>query len=136
MNQLTGTRLKMWLIVIGVFVLGCVTGASLDSVYRSQAGGGRQGMHGRRGDKGDFFEKMRRDLNLNDEQAAQVRAILDETRNDYRTLREEARPRFDAIRENGRMRIRAVLTLEQRQIFDAKAVERDARHKAREHSMP
>ncbi len=136
MNQLAGNRLKMWLVVVGVFVLGCVTGASLDGVYRSLADGGRH--YGRRhdGERGDFLEKLRRDLNLNDTQAAQVRAILDETRNEYRKLREEARPRHDAMRQNSRSLIRAVLTPEQQLIFDAKVAERDARHQERKRSEP
>lgn len=137
MNQLTGTRLKMWAVILGVFVLGGVTGASLDSVYHARRGGGeRHGGREQRGDKGDFFERMRRDLNLSDEQALQVRAILDETRDEFDKLRVEARPRFDAIRDTSRARIRAVLTPEQQKIFDAKAAERDARHKRRERSEP
>jgi len=137
MNSITGTRLKMWLVVLGVFVLGCVTGASLSGVYRSRADGGRQRMHnGRHGEERDIFEKMRRDLNLNDGQATQVRAILEETRGEFRKLRAEARPRYDAIRQNSRLRIRAVLTPEQQQIFDAKAAERDAKHRERERSEP
>ena len=134
MNSLTPTRLKTWSVVVIVFVLGCVTGASLDGVYRSRAGGG---MHrDRQGGKGDMFERLRRDLNLNDEQATRVRAILDETRDEYRRLRAEARPRYDQIRERGRASIRDVLTPEQQIIFDAKIAERDARHKNRNRSEP
>ena len=134
MNSLTPTRLKTWSVVVIVFVLGCVTGASLDGVYRSRAGGG---MHrDRQGGKGDMFERLRRDLNLNDEQATRVRAILDETRDEYRRLRAEARPRYDQIRERGRTSIRDVLTPEQQIIFDAKIAERDARHKNRNRSEP
>ncbi len=135
MNQLAGNRLKMWLVVVGVFLLGGVTGASLDGVYRSQADGGRRHW-GRRGGERDLLEKLRRELNLNDTQAAQVRAILDETRNEYRKLRDEARPRHDAMRQNSRSRIRAVLTPEQQLIFDAKVAERDARHQERKRSEP
>ena len=124
------TRLKIWLVLLGVFVLGCVTGALLDNVYRLQARGAPQGRHGGRGDKdkGAFFESLRRDLNLDDQQAAQVRAILEETRNEFRQLRAEARPRYDALKQKARERIRAVLTPEQQQRFDAKVAERDARH--------
>lgn len=136
MNRLAQTRLKMWLVVVGVFVLGCVTGAALSGVYRSRADGGRYRMHDGRGARGDIFEKLRRDLNLNDEQAGRVRVILDETRSEFRNLRAEARPRYDAIRQNSRTRIRAVLTPEQQQIFDAKAAERDAKHQERERSEP
>ncbi|HKQ53311.1 MAG TPA: Spy/CpxP family protein refolding chaperone [Pyrinomonadaceae bacterium] len=115
------TRLKIWLVVVGVFVLGSVTGAALDSVYRLKARGGGPPHKERR------FEEMKRDLSLTDEQAGQVRAILDETRNEYRALREKCRPQYDAARSAARGRIRALLTPEQQQKFDAKTAEHDAR---------
>ena len=120
------TRFKIWLVVVGVFVLGCVTGASFDSVYRLRAGGGeRQETRGRH-NKEELFESLKRDLSLNDNQATEVRAILDQTRNEYRALRTEVRPRYDALRQKARSRIRALLTPEQQPLFDAKAAERDA----------
>lgn len=122
------TRLKIWIAVFGVFALGCMTGASLDSVYRLRASdNGRQGMRGGPRGKEKAFEDMKRDLNLNDQQATEIRAILDQTRNEYRALRTEVRPRYDAIRQNARTRIRALLTPEQQQRFDVKTAERDAR---------
>lgn len=126
MTPRSKTRLKIWLVVMGVFALGCVTGASLDSVYRLQAGNARPEMRGRRG-KEDVFENMKRDLNLSEQQATEIRAILDQTRNDYRALRTEVRPRYDALRQNARSRIRALLTSDQQQRFDARIAERDAR---------
>lgn len=125
------TRLKVWLVVVGVFALGLLTGASLSSAYRLRAD--HRGGRGRaeRRDK-DIFERMRRDLNLSDEQAGQVRAILEETREEYHALRSECRPRYDAARQKGRERIRALLTPEQRQKFDQRAAERDARRGAEE----
>jgi Spy/CpxP family protein refolding chaperone len=74
-----------------------------------------------------MFEHMRRDLNLSEQQATEIRAILDQTRNDYRALRTEVRPRYDAVRQNARTKIRALLTPEQQKLFDARAAERDAR---------
>lgn len=125
MTPRSKTRLKIWLTLLGVFVLGCMTGAALDSAYRLRAAdGGRQDG---RGGRGDGFEKMKRDLNLNDQQSTEIRAILDQTRNDYRALRTEVRPRYDTIRQNARARIRALLNAEQQQRFDAKVAERDAR---------
>ena|SRR5438128_5793715 len=125
--SLTGrTRLKIWLVLLGVFVLGCVTGAALTGLYRSRASGDRpeareKAMHER-------FENMRRELNLTDEQTTAVRAILDETREEYRTLRTELRPRFEEPRQKARTRIRALLTPEQQQRFDAMAAQQDAKH--------
>ena len=123
------TRLKILLVLLGVFLLGGVTGASLASLYRlrghesqpRRGGGGR----GNREDK--IFEGMRRDLSLTEQQATEIRAILDQTRNDYRALRTEVRPRYDSVRQNARTRIRALLTPEQQKLFDARAAERDAR---------
>jgi Spy/CpxP family protein refolding chaperone len=122
------TRLKIWLVVVGVFVLGGVTGASLDSLYRLRAsGGGRAEMRGERRNKEDIFERMKSDLNLTDQQATEIHAILDQARNDYRQLRAEVRPRYDAARQNVRTKIRALLTPEQQQKFDAKVAEHDAK---------
>ena len=127
MTTVGRTRLKIWLVVVGVFILGCVTGASFSSVYRLQASNDeRQDARGGRRGKEDLFESMKRDLSLNDHQATEVRAILDQTRSDYRALRAEVRPRYDAMRQKARARIKALLTPEQQQIFDAKAAERDA----------
>ena len=121
------TLVKIWLAVVGVFVLGCITGTSLDSVYRLRAGGERSETRGPKRDKEEVFERMKRDLDLNDQQATQIRAILDQTRDEYRQLRSEVRPRYDAVRQNARTKIRALLTPDQQRKFDAKVAERDAR---------
>ena len=126
MKPTGSARLKLWLAVVAVFALGGVTGALLDSAYRLRAGAARTESRGRR-DHEEVFERMRRDLQLNDSQSAEVRKILEQTRGDYRALRAEARPRFDSIRQSARTRIRALLTPEQQQRFDAKVAERDAR---------
>ena len=119
------TRLKVWLVLVVVFVLGSITGAALTGLYRSRASADRpeKAMH-------DRFEKMRRELNLTDEQTTQIRAILDETRNDYRKLREELRPRFEEPRQKARARIRALLTPEQQQKFDALVAQQDAQRES------
>src|SRR5918997_249836 len=126
-----GKRLKLWLAVAAVFALGCATGALLDSAYRLRAGAAGSTARGRR-DPERMLEKMRRDLDLDERQAAEVRKIVDESRNEYRALRSEARPRFDAIRQSARTRIRALLTPEQQKRFDARVAEMDARRKDEE----
>ena len=126
------TRLKLWLAIAAIFALGCATGVFLDSAYRLRAGAARgEGRGGKRNPE-HMFEKMRRELELDERQSAEVRKILDETRNEYRALRSEARPRFDAIRQNARTRIRAQLTPEQQKRFDARVAELDARRNGEE----
>ena len=119
------TRLKIWLVLVAVFVLGCVTGVALTGLYRSRASSGTDSrertMHER-------FERMRTELSLTDQQTTAVRTILDETRNEYRALRTELRPRFEEPRLKARSRIRALLTPEQQQKFDAMVAQQDAQH--------
>ncbi|SRR6266481_155926 len=121
------TTLKIWLVLLAVFVLGSVTGAALTGLYRSRAAGGG-GAEARERAMHERFEKMRAELNLTDQQTASVRTILDETRNEYRTLRTELRPRFEEPRMKARARIRALLTPEQQQKFDAMVAQQDAQH--------
>jgi hypothetical protein len=127
MTPRSSTRLKIWLVLLCVFGLGCVTGAFFDSAYRLQAGGRRhEGSRAVRGEE-RMFEGMKRDLGLSEQQEKEIRVILDETRNGFRSLRAEVRPRYDELRRNSRTRIRALLTPEQQQRFDAKTAEMDAR---------
>jgi len=114
----------MWFVLMAVFVLGVATGAALTGLYRSRASGPEareRAMHER-------FEKMRRELNLTDEQTTAVRTILDETRNEYRALKTELRPRFEEPRQKARARIRALLNPEQQKKFDAMVAQQDAQH--------
>jgi len=114
----------MWSVLVGVFVLGAITGAALSGLYRSRASGSEtrdKAMHER-------FENMRRELSLTDEQTTAVRAIIDETRNEYRALRAELRPRFEEPRQKARTRIRALLTPDQQKKFDAMVAQQDAQH--------
>ena len=128
---LTGrTTLKIWLVLVGVFVLGTITGAALTGLYRSRASVGREGRD--RGKHEQRFEKMRQELGLTDQQATGVRAILDQTRNEYRALREELRPRFEEPRLRARTKIRALLNADQQKKFDALTAKQDAEHKAEE----
>ena len=130
------TRLKIWLVVVGVFVLGCVTGASLDSIYRLRASGGNRMEHGGPRDRGNRFEEMKRDLNLSDQQATAIQSIIEQSREKYRALRSETNPRFDAVRAEAQAQIRALLNPEQQQLFDAEIAKREARRgegRRREH---
>src|SRR4051812_37467564 len=135
MNETTGralrggARAKVIGAALAVFVLGCVTGAALDSAYRLRAAGHRRPPQPQRE---EFFESLQKNLGLDERQSAQIRAVIDETREGYRQLRIEVRPRYDALRRDGRARIRALLTPEQQQQFDRMTAERDARRQSEE----
>ena len=129
-----GARAKVIAAVLAVFVLGCVTGAALDSAYRLGAAGERRPPSQQQ--REDFFESLKRNLDLDARQTAAVRAVIDETREEYRQLRTEVRPRYDSLRRDGRARIRALLTPEQQQKFDRMVAERDARRESEDRGRP
>jgi Spy/CpxP family protein refolding chaperone len=105
------TRLKVWSVLVAVFVLGSVTGAALNGVYRMRT----SAEHDQGGRRQAYFDKMRRELNLTNEQATQIVTILDETGKD-----------IVALRQKKRERIRAVLNPEQQQKFDQMIARKDA----------
>jgi Spy/CpxP family protein refolding chaperone len=113
------TTLKIWLVLVVVFVLGSVTGAAITGFYHAMA-------HNTHTESRDRMAKLRRDLNLTDEQMKSVSTILDDTRNEYKQLRTELKPRFDEPRQKARSKIRALLTPEQQQKFDAMVAQQDA----------
>lgn len=116
------TRLKVWLVLVVVFVLGSITGAALTGLYRFRSGS----EHASERNPQQRFEKMRSELKLTDEQTKAVSTILDEARNEYRALRGELRPRFEEPRQKARTKIRALLSSEQQQKFDAMVAQQDA----------
>lgn len=136
MNETTGralsrgTRAKVIAAALAVFVLGCVTGAALDSAYRLHAASPRRPPQQQQ--REDFFESLQKNLDLDAHQTEQIRGVIDETREGYRQLRIEVRPRYDALRRDGRTRIRALLTPEQQQKFDRMTAERDSRRQSEE----
>ena len=123
MTSQARTKLMMWLVLVAVFLLGSVSGAALTGLIRSRASADRPE---REKALRERFEKMRSELNLTDQQTTAVRAILEETRNEYRALKTELRPRFEEPRLKARTRIRALLTPEQQQKFDAMMAQHDA----------
>ncbi len=131
MNQQGRTKLIMWTVLVAVFLLGSVTGAALSGLIRSRASGGREA-HDR--SSSERFAKMRSELNLTDQQATQIKTILDDTRSEYKALKTELKPRFDEPRLKARAKIRALLTTEQQQKFDALVAQYDARREEEDKS--
>ena len=124
------TKLIMWTVLVAVFLLGSVTGAALSGLIRSRASGRDSREHS----ASERFAKMRAELNLTDQQTTQIKTILDDTKNEYKALRTELKPRFDEPRLKARAKIRALLTPEQQQKFDAIVAQYDARREEEEKS--
>jgi len=120
---------KAWAAFLIVFALGGVTGASIDAVYRLRvnATASNPTVTVSMRDTDAYFETMKRELTLNDEQAAEIRGVLDRTRDDYKAVCADVRPRYDVVRERARGQMRAVLTADQQPRFDSIITQEDCR---------
>jgi len=76
------------------------------------------------GGPGERFERMAEELQLDEQQKTQVRAIMD-------AAREKGRAQMQALREQTRAELEDVLTPEQLQKFDAMAEKRRERYQER-----
>jgi Spy/CpxP family protein refolding chaperone len=127
MTSQGAVKLQVWLSILVVFVLGGVTGASLDRLYLQKQNPGRinQGGPNWRG-RQQMLDEMKRDLNLTDDQVTAVRTIFDETRKEFHPRRLSECPGFKEMRQKTRERVRTVLTPEQQRRYDEITAQREA----------
>lgn len=125
----SNAQLKAWGAFLLVFALGAVTGASIDGIYRLRATGAPSptapvvSMR----DTDTYFETLKRELTLSDDQAVAIRTVLDRTRDDYKAVCADVRPRYDTVRERARTQMRDLLTAEQQPRFDSIITAEDCR---------
>lgn len=127
MNSQAKAQVKIWGAFLIVFALGGATGASLDGIYRSREPESIPVAAVSLRDTDAYFETLKRELTLNDEQASSMRAILDRTRDDYKAVCADVRPRYDVVREKARGQMRALLAVDQQQRFDTIVTQEDCR---------
>ncbi len=118
---------RAWAAFLIVFALGGVTGAAVDAIYRLRAGTVAPAAPVSIRDTDAYFETLKRELTLNDEQSSSMRAILDRTRDDYKSVCADVRPRYDTVRERARGQMRALLTADQQPRFDSIVTAEDCR---------
>ncbi len=122
-------KLQVWLLIVVVFVLGSVTGASLDRLYLAKSDSLKPDSPGREGrQRGPerMIKKMTSDLSLNDGQVAKIRTIFEESRKEFPPNRFAECPGFKESRARTRARVREVLTPEQQKRYDEINAQRDA----------
>lgn len=118
---------KAWISFLIVFALGGVTGASLDGIYRLRATASNPAVTVSIRDTDAYFETLKRELALKDDQSEAMRAVLDRTRDDYKAVCADVRPRYDVVRERARGQMRALLTPDQQPRFDSIVTAEDCR---------
>jgi hypothetical protein len=127
MNVRWKSWMKIWAVLLVVFALGCVTGASLDGIYRLRAKSDQPTLAPPMRDTDAYFETLKRELTLTEDQSSAMRAILDRTREDYKAVCADVRPRYDSLRERTRSQMRALLTADQQPRFDSIITQEDCR---------
>jgi protein CpxP len=110
-----------------IFLLGFTAGALALNAYRSWL---------RPPQRENRFERMVKDLQLNEEQKTQVQQILDDTREKLSALRKESEPRVKEIRSQADERMQKVLTPDQWQRFQKMRDERGQRRRGRGDGPP
>jgi Spy/CpxP family protein refolding chaperone len=108
MEKYTRNSWHVRLAAIAIFILGFAAGALALNAYRLWFAS-----HRADGAPGERFEQMFTRLQMNDEQKAQARQILTDTREQLRALRAESEPKIRGIRQNAEERFQKVLTPEQ-----------------------
>lgn len=127
MNNQGKVKIQVWLMILLVFVLGGITGASMNYLYNAKYGPSRSGpTPGSR--RQVMIDNMRRDLGLNDDQVAQMRVIFEETRKESQRRSAVECPVFKEMREKTRQQIRSILTPDQQAKYDAINAKHDAEH--------
>lgn len=110
------------LMLLGVLLTGVALGAALDRAWTAQLGP-RPPPERRPPPPDQVADMFRLQLQLDDRQAAHVRAVLDEDHARNRALMDEVQPRLRAGMEASQLRIRAVLTPAQAERFDRMTAE-------------
>lgn len=123
MTSQAKVKLQVWGLIVVVFVLGGVTGGSLDRLYLSNRGAAPG--HGPRGPN-RMMERLRNDLSLNEEQVSKIKTIFEESRKEFPPSKFAECPGFKESRARTRARIRETLTAEQQKRFDEINAQRDA----------
>lgn len=126
MNSQGKVKLQVWLLIVVVFALGAVTGGSLDRLYLAKSGAFRADSPNHLRGPNRMVERLKSDLNLNDEQAAKIKTIFEESRKEFPPSRLAECPGFKESRARTRQRIRETLTAEQQKRYDEINAKRDA----------
>jgi hypothetical protein len=110
-------RLKLWVSVFLIFILGGLAGSLVTGMLVKQ-----RIIHFREGRPGErrafFVHKLARDLNLTEAQRVKIENIVNQTHKELAELREKHRPEFEKIRKESLELMKKELNEEQRQKLD------------------
>ena len=116
-------KLQVWLLIATVFVLGAVTGGSVDRLYLTKSAALKPE---HRGGPDRMISRLRDDLKLSDDQVTRIRTIFEESRKEFPPSKFAECPGFKESRARTRARVREALTPEQQKKYDDINAQRDA----------
>ena len=117
-------KLKALLVILATFALGTVAGAAISGVFL-QAGTKAYEARGR--SDVPVLDRLRRELSLTDAQATAIRAATGEMRRELQEARLDRCPGLADARQRLVGRVRALLTPDQQERFDAIVSQRQLR---------
>jgi len=116
---MVGTRVKIQLAFVVIFVLGFAAGALSLAAYVRRMEPARPAVWTGRFDRERFVKQLSETVGLRQEQMGALNAVLDEAREEFVSLRRRLNPQFEEVRKRVRNQIRGILDAEQQSRFDA-----------------
>ena len=125
---MTPMKLKAFLLVIVVFVLGLILGASVATTIVSRRLAAAESPSPRDG-RHHMMDTFKSRLQLSPAQAEKLQVIFDDTHQQFRTLHQTVKPQYDSIRDQMRNRVREMLDEKQKREFEVMVNEFEKREK-------
>ena len=120
-----------------VFACGAVVGAFAYRLYTVSDVSANVGQRDPEEYRKRFMAELKNRLNLNDDQAAKVGMIMDQTRQQFRAARATIEPEIQKIREEQRQKISEILSADQQAEFQKMMEQRRrARESKKDNGVP
>lgn len=122
MEKLTsGIKSKAYLIIVGAFIIGVVTGSLLMNLVMANSPINTK--------KPSLISDLSSELQLSPEQRMKVEQIYTDSRQRGREILKEVEPRLEELRAKTKANVRTQLTLDQQPRYDRWCQKRDAEKK-------
>jgi Spy/CpxP family protein refolding chaperone len=127
---------KAWAValLLSVLILGGVIGAAMERFVsgRPTTEARQEHLRGERDRREAYLDWLAAELDLTDEQRAQVEAIVERQRAEMAKVWQELRPRFEELKSQARAETRALLNEEQLAAYE-ELLQREAERRPRGH---
>jgi hypothetical protein len=118
-------------LLVAVFLVGGAAGAAVDRMLvgdREVSSGQRGRTSGDRDRRRSYLDWLGAQLELSEQQRAEVQGILERHRDQVSGLWREMRPRYEELQQQARAEIRGLLTEDQAAAYDALLQRQRERH--------